>query len=167
MTRCGLLLTWEGNCSFILENLEGQVDVWTKVVTFYLQFFTVTKMKVCKEEPRRAFEVKTRNQCYWGSYEKGAEESKDTIISWKIRVSDKGDSLIKHRREQKSSHNLTGRHNGISRIKRKKKIFGLWFYRLCATSVPGLCWDVCFNFGWSWHIYSVLFSFWSAFFIRK
>lgn len=83
-------------------------------------------MKVCKEEPRRAFEVKTRNQCYWGSCEKGAEESKDTIISRKIRVSDKGDSLIKHRREQKSSHNLTGRHNGISRIKRKKKflVFG-------------------------------------------
>lgn len=80
-------------------------------------------MKVCKEESRRAFEFKTRNQCYWGSYEKGAEESKDTIILWKIRVSDKGGSLVKYRREQKSSHNLTGRHNGISRIKRKKKIF--------------------------------------------
>lgn len=65
-------------------------------------------MKVCKEESRRAFEVKTRNQCYGGSYEKGAEERKDTIISWKIRLSDKGGSLIKHRREQKSSHNLTG-----------------------------------------------------------
>lgn len=103
-------------------------------------------MKVCKEESRRAFEVKTKNQCYWGSYEKGAEERKETIILWKIRVSDKGDSSIKHSREQKSSHNLTGQHNGISRIKRKKIIFGLWFYRLCATSVPGLCWDDCFNF---------------------
>lgn len=102
-----------------------------KVVTFYLQFFTVTKMKVCKEALRRAFEVKTRNQCYWGSYEKGAEESKDAIISWKIRVSDKGDSLIKHRREQKSSHNLTGRHNGISRIKRKKKFWSLVLQIVC------------------------------------
>lgn len=62
-------------------------------------------MKVCKEESRRAFEAKTRNQCYWWSYEKGAGESKDRVISWKIRVSDKGDSLIKDRREQKSSHN--------------------------------------------------------------
>lgn len=46
-------------------------------------------------------------------------ESKGTVVLQKIRVSDKGGSLIKHRREQKSSHNLTGPHNSISRIKRK------------------------------------------------
>lgn len=103
------------------RKFRGRVGVWTKVVTFYLQFFTVTKTKVCKEESRRAFEAKTRNQCYWWSYEKGAGESKHTVILRKIRVSDKGDSLIKHRREQTSSHSLTGPHNSISRIRRKKK----------------------------------------------
>lgn len=161
MTRCGLLLTWEGNCSFILENLEGQVDVWTKVVTFYLQFFTVTKTKVCKEESRGAFEAKTRNQCYWWSYEKGAGESKDTVILQKIRVSDKGDSLIKYRREQKSSHNLTGPHNSISRIKWKKKnvlVFGSTdcvplLFRDCARMTALILVDLgtfaqfCFVFG--------------------
>lgn len=125
-------------------------------------------MKVCKEESRRAFEVKTRNQCYWGSYEKGAEESKDTIISWKIRVSDKGDSLIKHRREQKSSHNLTGRHNGISRIKRKKYNFLVFgstdcvplLFRDCA----GMTALILVDLGTFAQFHLV---FWSAFFIRK
>lgn len=32
-------------------------------------------------------------------------------------------------------------------LKEKNIFFGLWFYRLCATSVPGLCWDDCFNLG--------------------
>lgn len=54
-----------------------------------------------------------------GAMRRELKKAKTQLFRGKLRVSDKGDSLIKHRREQKSSHNLTGRHNGISRIKRK------------------------------------------------
>lgn len=54
-----------------------------------------------------------------GAMRRELKKAKTQLFHGKLRVSDKGDSLIKHRREQKSSHNLTGRHNGISRIKRK------------------------------------------------
>lgn len=61
-----------------------------------------------------------------GAMKRELKKAKTQLFRGKLRVSDKGDSLIKHRREQKSSHNLTGRHNGISRIKRKKNflVFG-------------------------------------------
>lgn len=94
-------------------------------------------MKFCKEESGELLRLKLGNSVTRGARD-GSWESKDTAILQKIRVSDKGDSLIRHRREQKGSRNVTGPHNSISRSKRKKKI-GLWFYRLCATSVLGLC----------------------------
>lgn len=144
---CSLLyaLSYEAKYPLIvdqrrLKNLEGNDKMWAianlrgKLLLYSRKFrrpsrclnqsyyflFAILysdQTKVCKEELRRAFEAKTRNQCCWWSYEKGAGESKDTVISRKIRVSDKGGSLIKYRREQKSSHNLTGPHNSISRIK--------------------------------------------------
>lgn len=48
----------------------------------------------------------------------GSWESKDAVILQRIEVSDEGGSLIKHRREQKSSHNVTGPRNSICRLKR-------------------------------------------------
>lgn len=127
MTRYGLLLIRERNCSFILVNLEGQVDDWTKVVTFYSCSFKATKLKFCNEKSRRAFETQPRKQCYRRSCEKGAGESKRAHIRFfcrKLEYQIKETVLIKSRREQKSSHNLTGPHNSISRV---KQIFVLVF----------------------------------------
>lgn len=77
-------------------------------------------MKFCKEESGELLRLKLGNSVTRGA-RGGSWESKDAAILQKIRVSDKGDSLIRHRREQKGSRNVTGPHNSISRIKRKKK----------------------------------------------
>lgn len=44
-------------------------------------------------------------------------EKANAVILQKIGVSNKGDSLIKYKREQKSSHNFTGPYNSIPRLK--------------------------------------------------
>lgn len=56
-----------------------------------------------------------------GDARDGGWESKDAVILQRMRVSDRGDGLITCRREQKSSHNLTGPHNSISRMKKEKE----------------------------------------------
>lgn len=96
-------------------------------IRFPLQRPNRNSVKRNREELLR---LKLGNSVTGGAIRRELEKASAVVLQ-KIGVSNKGDSLIKHKREQKSSHNFTGPHNSIPRMKKKIFLGSLFLQIVC------------------------------------